>query len=375
MRTVFTWAEDHVPAAVLLAVPGAVVAGIALWQPETAWRVTVGVLCGVVLSFAGAALVVRTGSVSSWRELRTLTIGRLRRQRSALVQRTAVLQGVVDELRGSSERASGVTSRLLSELVRTEESTRANLAAELHDTVAQCLSLALMGLKDVTEGRHVEARESVRDAELQLRAVLARIRPPELASGDLAQAVSDLCADLDQRYGVKVDVHWAATSLRLPVAVATLVYRFLQETLLNAVEHADGQQVSLELDVLQDDEGPRLTVTVTDHGPGFVPSAVVSTGGRRVGLKLARERARLAGGDLSVRSVLGEGTSVGLFLPLSWEGGVRPIKTPELPVQQSFSAALDAVALNGAVRRSSLGDPYDDDSVVQERLHGPVIRS
>jgi signal transduction histidine kinase len=293
------------------------VAGAAFLHPDTAWQFTVGMLGGLVLSLVGAAVLVRSGWVSSWRELRKLTIGRLRRQRTALVQRTAVLQRVVDDLRGSSERATGTTSKLLSELVRSEETTRANLAAELHDTVAQCLSIALMGLSDVTDSRHLEAREAVRDAELQLRTVLARIRPPELAGGDLAQAVADLCTDLDQRYGVQVDVRWAATNLRLPIAAATVVYRFLQETLLNAVEHADGHGVSLDLDVVQDDRGSQLSVTVADRGPGFEQSAVVSTGGRHVGLKLARERARLAGGDLSVRSVLGEGTLVRLLIPLA----------------------------------------------------------
>jgi signal transduction histidine kinase len=328
VRQALRWGDDHLPTGVLFAAPGVLVAGAAFLQPDTAWQFTVGMLGGLGLSLVGAAVVVRSGWVSSWRELLMVTIGRLRRQRSALVQRTAVLQRVVDELRGSSERATGITSRLLSELVRAEETTRANLAAELHDTVAQCLSIALMGLSDVTDSRHLEAREAVRDAELQLRTVLARIRPPELASGDLAQAVADLCTDLQQRYGVEVDVRWEATSLRLPIAAATVVYRFLQETLLNAVEHADGEGVSLDLDVVQDGQVSRLSVTVADRGPGFVQSAVVSTGGRHVGLKLAGERARLAGGDLSVRSVLGEGTQVRLLIPLTWDSPVDPLHVP-----------------------------------------------
>jgi signal transduction histidine kinase len=331
VRQALRWGDDHLPTAVLFAAPGLVVAGAAWLQPDRAWQLTVGMLGGLVLSLTGAAVIVRSGWVSSWRELRNVTIGRLRRQRSALVQRTAVLQRVVDELRGSSERATGITSKLLSELVRAEETTRANLAAELHDTVAQCLSLALMGLNDVTESRHLEAREAVRDAELQLRTVLARIRPPELAGGDLAQAVADLCTDLDHRYGVEVEVRWAATNLRLPIAAATVVYRFLQETLLNAVEHADGEGVSLDLAVVKDAQGSKLSVTVSDHGPGFEQSAVVSAGGRHVGLKLARERARLAGGDLSVLSVLGEGTRVRLLIPLSWDVETEPLPVPSVP--------------------------------------------
>jgi signal transduction histidine kinase len=325
VRSFLRWCEEHIPAAVLLALPGLTIAAVSpLVTHSLIWRVLAGPLAGFLTAFAGVLLMVRSGWVSDWRELRTFSIAGARRARSALVQRTAVLQRVVEELRDSSDRASGVTSRLLNELVRAEESTRANLAAELHDTVAQCLSIALMGLGDVTESRHVQARESVRDAESQLRTVLARIRPPELAEGDLAQAVADLCEDLDRRYGVQVDVNWTADGVLLSVSVATLVYRFLQETLLNAVEHADGIGVGLSLEVIPDEDGPLFTATVTDRGPGFVPSAIDSSGGRHVGLKLARERARLAGGDLTITSTLGVGTKVQLRLPLYADGGVRP---------------------------------------------------
>lgn len=340
MRSFLRWCEDHIPAAFLLALPGLAVAAASPFVTDILfWQVLAGPLAGFLTALAGVTLMVRSGWVSNWRELRTFSISGARRARSALVQRTAVLQRVVDELRDSSDRASGVTSRLLNELVRAEESTRANLAAELHDTVAQCLSIALMGLGDVSELRHVQARESVRDAESQLRTVLARIRPPELATGDLAQAVADLCEDLDRRYGVEVAVHWTADGVLLSVSVATLVYRFLQEMLLNAVEHADGSGLSLSLEVVPDEEGPLFTATVTDSGPGFVPSAVDSSGGRRVGIKLARERARLAGGDMTVSSTLGVGTRVQLQLPLYADGGVRPRRPVAMGSQHPQEAA------------------------------------
>lgn len=335
MRSFLSWGEEHIPAAALLAFPGFTVAVASPFVSDNIWwQIVAGPLAGILTACAGVTLMVRSGWVGDWREVRTFSIGGARRARSALVQRTAVLQRVVEELRDSSDRASGVTSRLLNELVRAEESTRANLAAELHDTVAQCLSIALMGLGDVTESRHVQARESVRDAESQLRTVLARIRPPELATGDLAQAVADLCEDLDRRYDVQVEVDWTADGVLLSVSVATLVYRFLQEMLLNAVEHADGVGVKLALQVEPDEGGPLFTATVSDRGPGFVPAAVDSSGGRHVGLKLARERARLAGGDLTLSTTLGVGTRVELRLPLYADGGVRPGRsTPHRPGQ------------------------------------------
>jgi signal transduction histidine kinase len=353
VRSARSWVAEHVPAVVLLALPSLLQVTPALLSPGLDWPLALGLGLGVATFFAGVVVLVGSGWVDSVPELFTTSVAELRRRRTSLVQQTAVLRRVVEELRGSTDRATSATSRLLTELVRAEENTRAYLAAELHDTVAQSMSAALISLADVGDNRHRQGLEALRDAEGQLRTVLARIRPPELAQGNLAQAVSDLCNDLEHRYGAEVDVRWAADGLRLPTAVATLVYRFLQEALLNAIEHADAHGISVSLAV---SDKAVLTVEVTDHGPGFDPAAVVSTGGWHVGLKLARERARLAGGDLEVRSAPGAGTQLLLRLPMSWDA-------PEL---------TPSVGLNGAVPAASTGSPHGDDLRREDPLHGPV---
>src|SRR3712207_9439375 len=46
------------------------------------------------------------------------------------------------------------------------------------------------------------AQEYVEDAEEQVRAVMARTRPPALREGDLATAMAALRDEMDQRYGL-----------------------------------------------------------------------------------------------------------------------------------------------------------------------------
>ncbi len=222
----------------------------------------------------------------------------------------AMVEQQSERRRGMVSPETSKTFRLFTQLVRAEEATRAQMAAELHDAVAQTLSRALVELR-AEEPR--AALSSLVDAEHQLRAVMARLRPPELVDGDLATAVADLAHDVDSRYGVQVEVSWPAESLPLPVVLATTLYRFVQEALTNAVVHADGIGVRLDVAV----HGAELHVAVTDAGPGFDPAAVVSTDGRHVGLRLARERARLAGGVIDIESSPGAGTCVRLRLPLS----------------------------------------------------------
>jgi len=96
----------------------------------------------------------------------------------------------------------------------------------------------------------------------------------------------------------------------------------------NAVKYTPrGGQVSLTAA----EDGARVTLTVADNGPG-IPAADIpqifdrfyrvekgrsrELGGTGLGLGLAREMARQAGGDITLESVFGQGTTVTITLPL-----------------------------------------------------------
>jgi signal transduction histidine kinase len=171
------------------------------------------------------------------------------------------------------------------------------------------------------------AVEMVGEAEEQVRAVMARTRPPALRDGNLARAVAALRDDMNNRYALEVSLSWPDEPHPLPLVSAITVYRFFQEALLNVVKHADVDAARAELNV--DDNW--VTAIVADQGAGFAPEAVTSEGGRHVGLGLLRERARLVGGSLDVTSWKGAGTTLALRLPrLSAATGVT-LATPAAP--------------------------------------------
>ena len=224
---------------------------------------------------------------------------------------------VADELgerhRRDAETAGAGVFELLSGLVAAEEGARGQLAAELHDTVAQSLMIArgLLATSPSTPAEIAKLSDYVEDAEEQVRAVMARTRPPALRDGDLASAVGGLRLDMNARYGLRVDVEWPESPYPLPLASAVTVYRFFQEALLNVVKHADVDDAIVRLQVEQDS----VVAQVRDEGPGFDPSTVRADRGRHVGLGLLRERARLSGGALDIDSRRGEGTVLTLRLP------------------------------------------------------------
>lgn len=233
---------------------------------------------------------------------------------SAALRALAVRMRMADELatrqRTSVEQASAGMFELLSGLTVAEETARGQLSAELHDTVAQTLALARASLDT---GNAVAARDLLDEAEDQVRAVMARTRPPALRDGDLGSAVGSLRDDLERRYGLQVRVLWPTAPTPMPLTAAIIVYRFFQEGLLNVVKHADVDAATVRLAV----DGDEIVATVDDHGPGFDPSTVRAEKGRHVGLGLLQERVRLAGGGVDVRSGPNLGTTLTLRMPLT----------------------------------------------------------
>jgi signal transduction histidine kinase len=234
----------------------------------------------------------------------------LARTLDALHLRVRVADDVAARHRRTAETASAGMFELLSGMVAAEESARGQLSAELHDTVAQTLMLA----RSILSGQPIDAREIanvgdlVDEAEDQVRAVMARTRPPALREGDLAQAVIALRDDMEIRYGLRVAIDWPDSPYPLPLVTAVTLYRFFQESVLNIVKHADVDDARLSLSVDEQD----VVAVVQDAGAGFDQDRVQSERGRHVGLGLLRERVRLAGGLLEVDSWPGKGTTLTL---------------------------------------------------------------
>ncbi|MGZ6825329.1 MAG: sensor histidine kinase [Mycobacteriales bacterium] len=276
----------------------------------------------------------------------SLEVGELAQILDALHLRVRVADELGERHRRDAETAGAGVFELLSGLVAAEEGARGQLAAELHDTVAQSLMIArgLLATSPSSPAEIAKLSDYVEDAEEQVRAVMARTRPPALRDGDLASAVGGLRLDMNARYGLQVKVEWPESPYPLPLASAVTVYRFFQEALLNVVKHADVDDAVVSLRVDED----AVVAQVRDQGPGFDPGSVRPDRGRHVGLGLLRERARLSGGSLDVTSRRGEGTTLTLRLPRP-SSAVAPapeslahLPTPdgELPLRRLSDRAL-----------------------------------
>jgi signal transduction histidine kinase len=190
--------------------------------------------------------------------------------------------------------------------IGTQEEERARIARALHDTLAQELSVLIMQLSDdsVAPGRLNDVRKRLLDAVNWLRNLSYELHPAEISQVGLGGALSSYCEEISARRNVRVFCS-VADDVACSESDAINLYRIGQEAVTNAIKHSDASEVRVTLQ----NERSTLVLSIEDNGSGFSPGAAAR---RREGLGITgmQERAKLAGGELSIASSLGEGTRV-----------------------------------------------------------------
>jgi signal transduction histidine kinase len=171
---------------------------------------------------------------------------------------------------------------------RAEE--RADLAARVHDSVLQTLTLIQ---KDPASARRLARRQ-----ERELRAWLY----PQTASGTLADAVDAAAAEIEELHGVRVEVvHTGDAALDERTQALALAAR---EAMANAARHAGVDEISVFVEP--------SAVYVRDRGRGFDLDAVAAD--RRGLAESIRGRMERVGGTARITTGPGQGTDVELVL-------------------------------------------------------------
>jgi two-component system, NarL family, sensor histidine kinase DevS len=205
--------------------------------------------------------------------------------------------------------------------IRAAEQERKRWARELHDETLQELGAVKLLLEtaqiaDSQQALTAAAGRGVEQLDLTiqgLQSLITELRPAALDELGVEPAVRALLERTAATSGLEVDARIdlahpsGRSSTRLEPEVTTTIYRLVQEALTNATKHAGAERVTVEIV----EEGPTVTVAISDDGSGF-ERADVSRGFGLVGME---ERVALVGGTLVVDSKPGSGTRVRAELP------------------------------------------------------------
>jgi signal transduction histidine kinase len=133
----------------------------------------------------------------------------------------------------------------------------------------------------------------------------------------LAEAIEWQAEDFARRTGLALDLQIDCACDLPPDAMASAVFRMLQEALNNIAKHANAQSVRVALRT----EGNALLLDVSDDGRGITREE--QHGAHSLGLLGLRERAIAWGGTVTVGGGAGTGTTVAMRIPL--HGGGRSL--------------------------------------------------
>jgi two-component system sensor histidine kinase UhpB len=195
--------------------------------------------------------------------------------------------------------------------IRAQERERRRIAQDLHDEVNQALTAVSLRLQASIEhappelqGELKETKRLSAQAMEELLALARQLRPSLLDDHGLLPALQSQIRDFSDQTRIRAGFHARGTVPKLSPEVQLVIYRVLQESLSNIAQHSGARQVDVELSFIG-----RTILRVSDDGHGFTTSR---NGG--LGLSGMRERALLAGGQLSIWSSEDSGTRVELTI-------------------------------------------------------------
>lgn len=242
-----------------------------------------------------------------------------------------------------ARRSERTLRRLSHSLLRAQETDRRRLALELHDRAAQNLGSLLIHLRLLA--KHLPARprsvhrEVAAISELAARtatvveSISRNLRPGVLEILGLLPALRVVTTGFAKRTGLPTKLTCARVPGRLSSEAELVLYRVLEEALLNVERHAKAGNVTVRLST----QRSAVVLSIHDDGVGCNPDSDRPRRRRKGGTGLIglRERVAYVGGTLEIESTRGAGTRVSARIPLRLD--VPPSLPPSLPQSPSSS--------------------------------------
>jgi signal transduction histidine kinase len=145
--------------------------------------------------------------------------------------------------------------------------------------------------------------------------IASQLRPALLDDFGLEAAIEWQVQEWKERMGVRCDYVSSLGDVALSPQQSTAVFRILQEALTNISRHAAASRIS----ILLEENAGYLILEVQDDGGGIKERRTSVANVKSLGVLGMQERARLVGGEATINSIHGKGTTVTVRIPLSPE--------------------------------------------------------
>ena len=206
-------------------------------------------------------------------------------------------------------------------IIEAQEEERKRLSREIHDGPAQMLANVMMR-SDLIERVYRERgpeealgeirsfKQMVRSSLYEVRRIIYDLRPMALDDLGLVPTLKKYLQTIEE-YHKKTVISFKnlGQERRLPSKYEVALFRLIQESVQNALKHAEAKEIQVKLEICKE----AITVTVRDDGKGFDKNQRRNDSFGLIGMK---ERVDLLEGQITIDSKKGTGTLVMIQIPI-----------------------------------------------------------
>lgn len=241
---------------------------------------------------------------------------------ASLEDLSATLEARVRDRTEELRRQETQVRQLLHRVITAQEDERRRIAYELHDEIGQTLTavrLSLDRLGASAEGRQgqtdrvAQIEKLVDEAMGDLRRLISGLRPRAIDQLGLMPALRGIVQETLAPLGIAVTLE-GPTGERLAPEIEVVLFRICQEAVHNIARHSGADTVDIR--VVRAERQVRMKIRDNGHGFDVAEVEERTTTGRGLGLAGMHERASLLGGSVEIQSVVGEGTTIEVTVPL-----------------------------------------------------------
>jgi PAS domain S-box-containing protein len=247
--------------------------------------------------------------------------------KASLIDTQGSVTGLVGAVLDITERkqAEEKIHELTHLLIQSQEKERHLISCELHDSIAQNLSVLKINCDmiyndpSMTSPAHREKLEASTSLLTQtisaVRNLAYDLRLPGLDEMGLVKALEIYCEEASEKGKLKVDFQSAGMSvIDMDKNMEIHVYRLIQEGLNNIRKHADADHAI----ILLLGSSPNIILRIEDNGRGFDVKAqeLLSAATKRMGIRSMQERVNLLQGQMTIQSKPMKGTQIWIKIPL-----------------------------------------------------------
>jgi len=203
---------------------------------------------------------------------------------------------------------------LLKTQIQVQEQTFQNISREIHDNIAQKLTLAKLQLNliEFPGDKKMQSDISsiinlISESLNDLRDISRSLSSEVIISNGLIKALESEIIQLNKtgQYNIKLTI--VGDSFFMKAYRELAIFRIIQESLNNILKHAEATQVNIDFHF----SNAALAIKIIDNGVGFNIAEISNANG----VNNIKNRAITLGGEAFIESVISVGTTVHIKIP------------------------------------------------------------